>query len=108
MGLFRCGRGELRRLDAGWRLGRKGDPDLVQQSLDVRLRLGVARQHQPAPIEHGNPDLDHLNGGELFEYGCRRQTGRVNEEPVFEGDLKTVREERNDRRRGELFDSALR
>jgi hypothetical protein len=79
--------------------------DLIQQSPDIWLRLRVARQNQPAPVEHGNLDLDHLNSCELFEDGCRRQAWCVNEEPVFEGDLKTVSKKSNENVRvGPMFE----
>jgi hypothetical protein len=54
-------------LDAGRWLGGQGDVQIVQHGLDVFLRLVVARQYQPAPIDHRNPDLHHLDRRQLFQ-----------------------------------------
>ncbi|MBM3792926.1 MAG: hypothetical protein FJW31_02445 [Acidobacteria bacterium] len=58
----------MRGLDARRRLGWERDADLLQQGLHIGLRLGVARQHQPAAIQQWNPHLHHLNGGKLNRY----------------------------------------
>src|SRR4051794_37174217 len=70
-GLCRDGRGSAcQGFDAWRRLGRQGHTELVKNDLHLLFRLGMTRQHEPAAIPQGNPDLDHLNGRQLFEHGC--------------------------------------
>ena len=69
--------------------------EVVEQSLHIFVRLRVTRHNQPPPIEHRNPDLDHLDSGKLFEYGRRRQSRRMNQQPILQRDLQAVSEERN-------------
>ena len=67
--------------------------DLLQQGLHIGLRLGVARQHQPAAIQQWNPHLHHLNGGKLFQHRRRCQTGRLDHQPVLQRDLQAIGQE---------------
>ena len=68
---------------------------MIQHGLDIFLRLGMARQDQPTPIHHRNPDFHHLDGRQLFQYGCGRQSRRVNQQPILQGDLQAVSQEGN-------------
>ena len=81
--------------DARRRLGRQLHVQMIEDGLDLFVRLRVPRHDQPAAIEHRNPDLDHLDGGELFKHSRRRQSRGMNHQPVLQRDLQAVSEERN-------------
>ena len=71
------------------------DLQLIEDGLNVLVRLCVTRHHQPAAIHHRDPDLDHLNGGELVEHSRRRQTRRVDHQAVLQCDLQRVSQKRD-------------
>ena len=48
---------------------------------------------QPAAIEQRDPHLHHLNRGKLVEYRRRRQTRRVDHQPVLQRHLQAVSKE---------------
>ena len=81
--------------DAGRRLGRQLDLELIEDGLNVFVRLRVPRHDQPPAIEHRDPDLDHLDGGELFQDRRRRQSRGMDHQPVLQRDLQAISEERN-------------
>ena len=82
-----------RRLDSRWRLRGQRQLQVVQHGLGIFVRLGVAWQHQPAAIQHRNPDLDHLDGREFLQHRRGRQSRRVHQETVLQGDLQAVGQE---------------
>ena len=67
--------------------------NLIQKSLNVFLGLGVTGQNQPATVERGDPDLHHLDGGQLLQNGRGGQSRGVNHQPVFQRDLQAVSQE---------------
>ena len=72
---------------------RQGEFELVDQELQFGLGLGVAGQHDLAPVGGRQMDVDHLDGCELFQRAARGQSRRERVEPAREGDLKGVGEE---------------
>ena len=50
--------------------------ELVDEELQLGLRLGVAGQHQFAAVGGREMDVDHLDGGELFEGAAGGQPRR--------------------------------
>jgi len=69
--------------------------NLIQKSLNVFLQLRVAGQNQPATVERGDPDLHHLDGGQVLQNRRGGQSRRVNHQPVFQRDLQAVSQEGN-------------
>ena len=80
----------LEGFDVGRGLRRQSDLQLVEHGLHILFRLRVTRQHQPAAIDHGDPNLHHLNRGELFENRCGRQARSTDHEAILQSDLQTV------------------
>ncbi len=76
-------------------LGGQGEFEFVQQQVQFRLGLGVAREAQFSPVGRGHVDVDHLHGGELLEHGTGREAGRERFELLAEGDVQAVGEERD-------------
>jgi hypothetical protein len=77
---------------------------LVGQQLQLGLGLGVAGQHDLAPVVRRQMDVDHLDAGELFQPTARGQSWREGVEPARQGDLQGISEE-GDEDMG--FDSAF-
>jgi hypothetical protein len=57
--------------------GGEGDRQLVQRSLNVFLRLDVARQCQPTPIQRGNPDIYQMDRRQFREHRGGHQSQRM-------------------------------
>lgn len=68
---------------------------MIQDGLNIFVRLRMARHEEPPAIEHGDPDLDQLDGGELFKDSRWRQSRSVNHQSVFQRDLQAISQERN-------------
>lgn len=85
-------------------LGGQGEFEFVQQQLQFRLGLGVAREAQLAPVGRGDVDVDHLHGGKLLEHGSGREAWRERFELLAECDVQAVGEERD---KDVRFDTAL-
>ena len=63
----------MSRSDFRWWLGGQGELEFLDQQLQFRFGLRVAREGEFAPIGGGHVDVDHLHGGELIEHGSRRE-----------------------------------
>ena len=50
----------------------------------VLARLGMARQHQVAPVGGRYMEVDHLDGGELLDDGARGEAGRLGPSEVLQ------------------------
>jgi hypothetical protein len=74
-------------------LGRQAKPELVDQQLQLRLWLGVAGEHDLSPVGRWQMDVDHLDGGELFQGASGGQPGGEGVEPARQGDLHAIGEE---------------
>ncbi len=68
--------GSLRLRDLWGRLRREAELELLQQELLILLRLSVAGVDERAPVRRGEVNVQHLDGGELFKDGARRQSRR--------------------------------
>ena len=93
-GQNRSGSGGVER-DAWGRLSGQFDAEFVEQHFGVGVRLGVSGQDQPALVHGGNTDIDHLNRGEFFHYRSGRESGSMSHQTMFQRDLKTVGQKRN-------------
>lgn len=96
--------GQSRGGDFRRRLRGQTELELVDQQLQLGLGLGVAGQHDLAPVGGGQMDVDHLDGGELFQRAARGQSRRERVEPARQRDLQGIGEE-GDEDMG--FDSAF-
>src|ERR1700723_3729880 len=90
--------------DAGWWLWWQLEPELLDQEPEFRLRLGVAGQQQLPPVGRRQMNIDHLDGGKLFESAPRSQSWRQRMQATLQRDLQTVGQERYENM---SFDSAL-
>lgn len=70
------------------RLGRQSEPEALQQDLLILVRLGIAWQHDLAPVGGRQLDVDHLHGLELVEDGSRGEARRQGAQALLEGDLQ--------------------
>ena len=82
--------------DAGWWLWWQLELELLDQELEFRLRLGVAGQQQLAPVGRRQMNIDHLDGGKLFESAARSQSWRQRMQATLQRDLQTVGQERDE------------
>lgn len=63
-GLGKCGGGNFGR----W-LRRQAELELADQELEFRFGVGISGEQDLAPVGGRQMDIDHLDGGELFESG---------------------------------------
>jgi hypothetical protein len=96
--------GQSRGGDFGRRLRGQSELELVDQQLQLGLGLGVAGEHDLASVGRRQMDVDHLDGGKLFQRAARGQSRRERVEPARQGDLQGIGEE-GDEDMG--FDSAF-
>src|SRR5438128_1039874 len=82
--------------DARWRLNRQLDVKFMEKHLGVGVGLSISRQNQPAAIDGGNADIDHLNRSEFFHSGSWCQSWSMSHQPVLQRDLKTISEKCNE------------
>ena len=80
------------------------EPELLDQEPEFRLRLGVTGQQQLPPVGRRQMNIDHLDGGKLFESAPRSQSWRQRMQATLQRDLQTVGQERYENM---SFDSAL-
>lgn len=66
---------------------------MLQQELLILLRLGVACEDERAPVRGGEVNVQHLDGGELFKHGARRQSRRQRAQALLQSYLEAVGEE---------------
>ena len=78
------------------RLRRQLQPELLDQQLEFRLRLGVPGQRQLSPVSRRQMDIDHLQGGEPFQRTARSQPERQGVRAALERDLQAVGQERDE------------
>ena len=62
----------------------------------LAVRLGMARQHQMAPVGGRHMDVDHLQSGELLDDGTWGEAGRVWPGEVLQGHEQAVGDERDE------------
>ena len=62
----------------------------------LAVRLGMARQHQMAPVGGRHMDVDHLQIGELLEDGTWGEAGRLWPGEVLQGHEQAVGDERDE------------
>ena len=84
--------GDGSRGDSGRRLGWQAELEPVDEKLQFGLRVGVAGQQDLSPVGGRQMDIDHLDGGELFERAASGQPGRQGVEAARESDLHAVRQ----------------
>jgi hypothetical protein len=88
--------------DAGSGLLGQAPAELCEQQLLIRLRLGVAGEHQLAAVG-GEMHVEELHGGELLEYDAWGQSRRSLLEELFKCDLQTVGDEGDEDVRFDAF-----
>ena len=66
---------------------------MLQQELLILLRLSVAGVDERAPVRRGEVNVQHLDGGELFKHGARRQSRRQRAQALLQSYLEAVGEE---------------
>ena len=81
--------------DAGRWLWRQIELELLDQEPEFRLRLCVAGQQQLASVGGRQKDIDHLDGGELFEGTARSQSWCQSMQATLQRDLQAIGQERN-------------
>ena len=79
--------------DARWWLWWQLELELLDQEPEFRLRLGVAGQQQLPPVGRRQMNIDHLDGGKLFESAPRSQSWRQRMHATLQRDLQTVGQE---------------
>ena len=62
----------------------------------VLVRLGMARQHQMAPVGGRHMDVHHLDGGELLDDGAWGEAGRLGPGEVLQGHEQAIGDERDE------------
>ena len=62
----------------------------------VLARLGMARQHQVAPVGGRHMEVDHLDGGELLDDGARGEAGRLGPGEVLQSHEQAIGDERDE------------
>ena len=62
----------------------------------VLARLGMARQHQVAPVGGRYMEVDHLDGGELLDDGARGEAGRLGPSEVLQSHEQAIGDERDE------------
>ena len=60
------------------------------------VRLGMARQHQMAPVGGRHMDVDHLQSGELLDDGAWGEAGRLGSGEIFQGHEQAIGDERDE------------
>ena len=59
----------------------------------VRVRLGVARQHQLAPVGGGQVHVHHLHGCELLQHRARCESGGAGAGVLFQRHVQAISDE---------------
>ena len=62
----------------------------MEQQSEIWFRLGVTRHSQAAAIGGWQHHIQHLNRAQLFQYGARREPGRMRSETLFQRDDQAV------------------
>ena len=62
----------------------------------ILLRLGVAGEDERASVRGGEVNVEHLDRGELFQNGARRQPWRQRTQTLLQRYLEAVGEERHE------------
>ena len=73
--------------DPRWRLGRQLQLELADQEQQLGFRLGVAGQHEFAAVRGREMNVDHLDGGKLFEGAARGQPRRQRVQAALQRDV---------------------
>jgi hypothetical protein len=81
--------------DPGRRLRWQAELQLVDQELEFGLGMGVAGEPDLATVGGRQMNIDHLNGGELFERAARSEPGRQSMKPTGQRDLHAISQERD-------------
>ena len=71
-------------------LGGKRSLSCCSRSLVILLRLGVAGEDESAPVVGGEVNVQHLDGGELFRHGARRQSWRQRAQALLQRYLEAI------------------
>ena len=77
-------------------MSRKFELQLSKQEQLILLWLRITGHDDYATVRRGQFDIDHLHGGELFEYGPRRQARRQCLQPLLQRDQQTIGQKRNE------------
>ena len=85
--------GQSRGGDFRRRVRGQSELELVDQQLQLGFGLGVAGQDDLAFIGCRQMDVDHLDGGELFQRTARGQSWREGVQPARQVDLQGIGEE---------------
>src|SRR6266849_9257215 len=83
--------------DARRRLGRQIELELGHQELLFGVEFSVAAQDQHAAIGGREVDVEHLDGGELVEYGPWSKAGGQRLKLGTQRDVKAVGQEGDER-----------
>lgn len=81
------------RVDFRGSLFRQSEGELLEKKEKVRFGMGVAGENDFASIGGGQMDIEHLQGGELFEDRAWGESAGPGFEAGLEGDLKAVGQE---------------
>jgi len=69
---------------------------LTQEQFVLPVRLGVARQHQMAPVGGRHMNVDHLQSGKLVEDGTWGEAGRLWSGEILQGYEQAIGDERDE------------
>ena len=73
-----------------WGLRGQGEVESFHEKSLVWVDLGVAAQDQGTPVGGGEMNIEHLDAGELVEYGARCEPGRQWLESRPQGDVQAI------------------
>ena len=83
----------MSRSDFRWWLGGQGELEFLEQQLQLRFGLRVAREGEFATIGRRHVDIDHLHGGELLEHAARGKAWSECFQLLAERDVQAIGEE---------------
>ena len=85
---------------SGQKLGRgllgQFQVQLTQEQFVLAVRLGMARQHQMAPVGGRHMNVDHLQRGELVEDGTWGEAGRLWSGEILQRHEQAIGDERDE------------
>ena len=82
--------------DFGRLLRGQSELEPVDQEFELRLGLGVSGKHDLAAVGGRQMDINHLDGGELFERASRGQAGSQGVQASGQRDVQAVSQEGNE------------
>src|SRR6185312_15734938 len=87
---------EVGRGDLGRRLRWQFELELVDEELEFGFGMGVAGEENLAPVGGRQMNIDHLDGGELFQRAACGQSRRQGVQATRQRDLHAISQERDE------------